>query len=420
MSDSQSWDVLVIGGGPAGSTAAALLATQGRRVLVLEQDEFPRYHVGESLIPHCYFPLERLGLIEAMNRSHFTRKYSVQFAGRSGRMSAPFYFSEHRDHPSSMSWQVVRSEFDQMLLDHARDRGAEVRIGWRAQQFMRDADGAICGVQALSPAGESVTLSAPLTLDASGRSGLAMSRLGWRVPDRKLQKMAIWTYVKGAMRDPGRDEGATTVAYVPEKGWFWYIPLPDDMVSVGVVAGTDYLFRDGRDPERIIDRELQVNPWIAAHVATGTRQGAAHKTSDFSYRAKHCATDGLVLVGDAFAFLDPVFSSGVFLALHSGCLAADAADAALTAGDTGAAAFTDYGEQFCYAIEAMRKLVYAFYDDSFSFRELFMKYPDLRSDVTDCLIGNVAHDFTRMFTAMAEFADLPPPLAHGKPDCVAL
>jgi flavin-dependent dehydrogenase len=225
----------------------------------------------------------------------------------------------------------------------------------------------------------------------------------------------MWAYFKGAMRDIGHDEGATTVAYVPEKGWFWYIPLQDDMVSAGIVGERAYLYREGKDPQAIIDREIQVNPWIAQHLASSSQIGEVRVTSDFSYRAKYCASDGLVLTGDAFAFLDPVFSSGVFMALKSGELAADAVHGALETGDVRAEQFAEYSNQFCTGLEAMRKLVYAFYDPTFSFGKMLKKHPEVRGELTDCLIGNLYRDFEPLFSAVSEFAQVPAPLSYGQP-----
>jgi flavin-dependent dehydrogenase len=242
-----------------------------------------------------------------------------------------------------------------------------------------------------------------------------VTRNGWKVRDPELNKISIWTYYKGALRDPGIDEGATTVAFVPENGWFWYIPLPDDVVSVGIVAEKDYLYKDTRDLGEIFQREVGANKWIEEHLAAGRQFGFYRVTGEFSYRSRHCAANGLVLTGDAFAFLDPVFSSGVFLALRSGELAADAADAALSAGDYSATRFTEYGAELCRGIEAMRKLVYSFYDHEFSFRVFVREYPELAGDLTDCLMGHLFRDFDPLFEAVAKFAAVPPPLAHGTP-----
>ena len=404
-------DALVLGGGPAGATAAAVLAGKGRRVLVVERERFPRYKVGESLLPYCYFPLERIGMIEKLRDSAFVKKYSVQFAAIDGRVSAPFYFFQHLDHPASQTWQVVRSEFDRMMLDNAVERGARVWTGATAKRVLMD--GGRCEGLLVEKDGETFPVRAPVTIDCGGRHGFAATQLGWVVPDPRLNKVSIWTYYRGALRDEGYDEGATTVAYLPEKGWFWYIPLPGDIVSVGVVAERDYLYRDGKDLATVFEREVQANRWIADHLAPGVRCEPMRVTAEYSYRSRYCAADGLVLAGDAFAFLDPVFSSGVLLALLGGERAALAVDAALQAGDAGAGRFAAYGAGLRDGIEAMRKLVYAFYDETFSFGKLLKRHPQLRGDLTDCLIGHLSKDFGPLFAAVEEFADVPAPLRYG-------
>ena len=409
------YDAIIIGGGPAGSTAASLLAEKGHRVLLLEKETFPRYHVGESLMPFCWFTLNRLGVIDRMNEIGFTRKHSVQFATTDGRISTPFYFFQHFDHPSSTTWQVERQDFDLMLLDNARSKGVEVRENTTALDFLKDGE-RVTGVRARTGDEPIFEASAPITLDCTGRDALFQRKHGTRKRDPQLNKISIWTLYRNAKRDSGLDEGATTIAYLPEGGWFWNIPLRNGIVSSGIVAERDYLYRgDTRDPAEIYAREIENNAWIKDHLSQGEQFGQYWVTGEYSYRAEHCATDGLVLVGDAFAFLDPVFSSGVFLALKSGEMAADAAHAALEIGDTSAAAFASYGEDLCGHIETMRKVVYAFYDKDFSFAKLVRKYPDLRAKLTDVLIGNVeGKDYSDLARAMADFAELPAPLDYGR------
>ena len=413
-----TYDVIVIGCGPAGAAASALLASKGRRVLVLEKEKFPRYHIGESLIPYTYFPLERIGLIEKMKSSHFTRKYSVQFISQDGRASHPFYFFHHLKEEAASTWQVLRSEFDQLLMDNAREKGAEILEEITVRETIQE-NGYVVGVRAVNKNREPLEFRAPLTLDATGRDAFTVTRQGWKVRDPYLNKIAIWTYYRGAMRDPGVDEGATTVAYVPDKGWFWYIPLAGDVVSVGIVAEKDYLYNGSRDLAEIFHREVKVNKWIEQHLAVGRQFGPYRVTGEYSYRSRHCAANGLVLIGDAFAFLDPVFSSGVFVALRSGEMAADAVDEALSEGNYSAARFQNYGAEICRGIEAMRRLVYSFYDHAFSFGAFVKKYPHLNGDLTDCLIGNLFMDFDPLFQAVADFAKVPPPLSHGLPVAVA-
>ncbi len=412
---SANYDVIVIGGGPAGATAGALLAEKGRRVLIIEKEKFPRYHIGESMMPFCWFTLNRLGVVGEMARIAYTKKYSVQFVTPDGRQSQPFYFFQHYDHPSSVTWQVERSDFDLMLLNNARAKGAEVREQTAVKRVLKDDSGRVLGVEAVGPDGEMRQIFAPMTIDCSGREQVATAREGWRVKDPQLNKLAIWTYFRAAKRDPGIDEGNTTVAYVEGRGWFWYIPLKNDVVSVGIVAEKDYLFSESKDPAEIMCREIGRNAWIKDHLSSGQQFGEYWVTSEFSYRSKYCAADGLLLAGDAFAFLDPVFSSGVFLALKSGEMAADAVDAALTEGDTSGVRFADYGEQLCTGIENMRKLVYAFYDQNFSFGRMLKAYPEQRGRLTDSLIGDLfTADFTELHAAMSEFAELPADLPHGR------
>ncbi|HTD85657.1 MAG TPA: NAD(P)/FAD-dependent oxidoreductase [Candidatus Binatia bacterium] len=403
-------DVIIIGAGPAGSAAAAVLAEHGHSVLVLERDKFPRYHIGESLLPFTYYPLKRLRLIDKMRQSAFVKKYSVQFVSTSGKASQPFYFNTRYDENVAQTWQVLRSEFDQMLVDNACEKGAVIREGVTVTGLLRER-GRIVGVRT-----HDQEFRAPMTLDCSGKDSFAAVRNHWRTRDPALNKVAVWTYYKGAKRDPGIDAGATTVAFVPEKGWFWYIPQHNDMVSVGVVAEAKYLTRGGvKKPKAIFDREIDQNFWIKDHLAAGTQVGEYFITHEFTFHSRYCGEEGLLLAGDAFCFLDPVFSSGLMFALKSGIMAGDDVHKALLENDFSPARFAEYGKNLRQGIENMRKLIYAFYDPNFSFRQLTDKYPDLAGDVTDCLSGDINKDFTRLFKAIAEFAPVPDALPYGGP-----
>ena len=415
ISFKNKYDVIVVGGGPAGSTTGALLAEKGHDVLILEKEKFPRYHVGESLMPFCYFPLERLGLVDRLMESANPRKYCVQFVRQDGFLSQPFYFFQHFDHPSSTTWQVWRSEFDKMILDKARENGASVLEETQAKSLIKSENRVEGVVMESKDLGE-LELRAPLVIDASGRDCFAAHKEKWMVRDPELKKVALWTYYKGAKRDPGLDEGATTVAYLPGKGWFWYIPLSGDMVSVGIVAEHQYLFNGTtKDHAEIFQREVQNNEWIKEHLAEGEQTGEYRVTGDYSYRNRYCAIDGLALAGDALGFLDPVFSSGVFLALKSGVMLADEVDAALRKNQPlNASCFENYGKRMQSSIETMRKIVYAFYDENFSFGDLVKRGDHLRAALTDCLIGNVDdQDFKELFESMSDLAKLPEPVEHG-------
>lgn len=410
-----AYDTIIVGGGPAGATAGALLAERGHKVLILEREKFPRYHIGESMLPFTHEPLRRLGLVEKLRKSAFVKKYSVQFVSQSGKASQPFYFSTRYNEDIAQTFQVLRSEFDEILLNNAREKGAEAREETTVREFIREGE-AVVGVRAVDKAGRPLEFRAPLTLDCTGREAFAAVRNGWRKGDPLLNKVAVWTYYKGAMRDEGIDAGGTTVAFLPEKGWFWYIPLHNDLISVGVVAEGKYLSRDGvKDPKEMFEREVGRNVWIQEHLAPGKQTGKHYITGEYSYHSEFCASPGLVLVGDAFAFLDPVFSSGLMLALKSGTMVADAAHEAVVAGDFSPARFAEYGAALREGIENMRKLVYAFYEKDFTFRDVTNKYPDLIGDITDCLSGDVNKDFSRLFNAVAEFVPVPEPLPYGRP-----
>ena len=406
---------MVIGAGPAGSATASILAEKGHRVLVLERERFPRYHIGESMIPFTNVPVRRLGLTELMQRSAFVRKFSVQFVQPNGKASQPFYFFTRYGTEVAQTWQVLRSEFDQILMNHARSKGATVREEVEVLSLIW-AEDRVVGVRIRSKGGEESEVRARITIDCTGKEAFTAVRNGWRMKDPKLNKVAVWTYYRGAKRDDGIDAGATTVAFVPDKGWFWYIPQHDNMVSVGVVAEGKYLARDGvKDPKAIFEREIHENKWIEEHLATGTPVGPYYITSEYSFHSKHCGCEGLLLAGDAFCFLDPVFSSGLMLALKSGVAAGDAVHEALVANDLSPDRFSEYAASMRQGIENMRKLVYAFYETDFSFKQVIDRQPELAADITDCLSGDVNKDFSRLWAAIREFVPVPDDLPVGAP-----
>ncbi len=378
-------DVLVIGGGPSGSTAATLVAQQGYRVRLLERERFPRYHIGESLIPETFWVLDRLGMLPKMRESRFVNKHSVH-----GKLSEPFYFDVHKPHESSRTWQVYRQEFDSMMLDNARENGVDVHEGVRVTDVIFEEERAV-GVRAIDESGSKHEIRSKVVVDAAGQSCLIQDRLGLREWDPVLKKAAVWTYWKGAYRDAGRDEGATIVMQTQgKKGWFWYIPLHDDILSVGVVAPYDYLFADraSRDFETIYWEEVSKCPGVQPRIAKAERVAPYRAAKEYSYRSKRVAGDGWVLVGDAFGFLDPLYSSGVLLALKSGAYAADAIVQGLQKNDTTAAQLGVWGPEFMAGMDRMRRLVCEFYD-GLNFGRFVRKHSDRKGLVTDVLIGDL-------------------------------
>lgn len=401
-------EVIVVGGGPSGATTATLLAKRGRGVLLLERSKFPRHHIGESLMPNTWFVFEKLGVLETMKQSDFVRKESVQFVSATGKDSAPFFFSDRDPNPWSTTWQVSRARFDQMMLDNARACGVEVLERANVREVMFDGARAV-GVRGVIE-GEERELRAPVIVDATGQSGLISRQLNLRYGDEKLKNAAIYSYWKGALRDEGRNAGATLVIALPgRQGWFWFIPLEDDLTSIGVVAPPNYLYNGrGDDPGAILDEEIANTPGLARRLVNAERVKQIYTTADFSYRSRRAAGNGWLLVGDAFGFLDPLYSSGVMLALKSGEYAAEAVDAALASGDTSAASLGRFGKKLAEGMHRVRMLVYAYYDPTFSLGGFVRQYPHLKDAVTRVLIGDVFDDdLGELFDTMARHLKLP-------------
>ena len=390
MIDAVRPDVVVIGGGPSGATVATLVAKAGFRVQLLEREHFPRYHIGESLIPETFWVLDRLGMLPKLQGSRFVEKHSVQFVTEQGKLSEPFYFGDYKPHESSQTWQVTRAEFDQMMLDNAREHGVDVREGIRVLDVLFE-NGRAVGVRAIDEAGVESEIRSTIVVDAAGQSCLIQDRLGLREWDPVLKKAAIWTYWKGAKRDAGRDEGATLVMQTKGKiGWFWFIPLQDDIVSVGVVAPFDYLFkgRDSKELETIYFEEVDRCLGLQPRIAHAGRVAPFSAAKEYSYRSRQVAGDGWVLVGDAFGFLDPLYSSGILLALISGAQAADAITEGLAKGNTSAAQLGTWGPGYIAGMDRMRKLVCQFYD-GLNFGKFVREHPDRKGLITDVLIGDL-------------------------------
>ncbi|MCG8407452.1 MAG: tryptophan 7-halogenase [Phycisphaerales bacterium] len=410
---SDSYDCIVIGGGPAGSTTATLLADYGYNTLVLERSRFPRHHIGESLMPQTYWTFKRLGMLDKMKRSSFVRKESVQFVSGDGQESAPFYFTDRDPNEWSSTWQVRRDEFDAMMLTNAQEHGVKVRERAKVSEVLFEGSKAI-GVRVVID-GKTTTLMSKVVVDATGQSGLLSRQLNARYADPRLKNASIYAHYRGGLLDDGRNAGATVILHTKDQnGWFWYIPLKDkdNLVSVGVVAPPSYLCSGrGDDPAETLAEEIENCPGIRKRLANAERVSQAYVTADFSYRSRRVAGDGWVLVGDAFGFLDPVYSSGVMLALKSGEYAADAIHAALETNDPSGVRLGRFGPRLTAGMHNIRQLVYAFYDKNFSIGRFVREHPQYADHIVRILIGDVFNDdVSEVFEAMKNTVALPDPI----------
>jgi len=409
MYPDSEYDVIVVGGGPAGSTTAALTAAGGLKVLVVDREKFPRFRLGESLMPATYWTLERLGVLDNMKCSNFPNKHSVQFFARSGKAAAPYYFSKVEPTASAQTWQVDRLEFDHMLLRNAADKGAAVFEEVRVHEVLFDGERAT-GILAEFKGGEKREITAKVVVDATGQSALIAKKFKLQRTDANLKHCAFFTRFKGARRDTGIDEGATLIMHTDsEKSWFWYIPQPDDVVSVGVVGNLDYLVKGrSNDPTVVFEEEVARCKPLQERIAGATKEHEVRVLKDFSYASKRIAGDGWVLAGDAFGFIDPIYSSGVFLAFKGGEMAADSILAAFAEDDFSAARLGRHGAEFVAGIDALRKLVYAYYDPDFSIARFLKEHPKQQENLVHLLIGNVyRHNVDGLLSAMDEYRELP-------------
>jgi flavin-dependent dehydrogenase len=382
-------EVVVLGGGPAGATVANLLAQHGRDVLLLEREPGPTFRIGESLMPETYGTFDRLGMLERLRASSSPVKASVQFVGESGRRSRPFYFFERKEGPSAYTWQVERAWFDQAMLDRASEVGANVCRGVMVKDVTFEADRAV-GVSVSKNGGPDRHVSSRVIVDATGLSSLISRRLELRRRDPKLSKAAVFAHFEDGLFDEGVDAGATLVIHaLGGRGWLWYIPLSSGRVSVGVVADPGELIRKGDAPEDVLDEVVRGCPEAARRLANARRVSPARVVTDYSYSAQRVSGDGWVLVGDAFSFIDPIYSSGVLLALKSGEMAADSIAAALEADDVSGKRLGTFGPELERGIEAIRRLVYAFYTPGFSFARFIRAFPQHQGPLVDLLIGDV-------------------------------
>jgi flavin-dependent dehydrogenase len=354
-------DVAVVGGGPAGATVSAFLARAGLAVICFERERFPRFHVGESLLPASMPLFDRLGVRERLLAAGFQRKNGAIFAEESSGRQVTLNFRRGPrwdDH----AFNVPRADFDRILLDHAAREGATVRESVEVRDLAFHDGGVRLGVQRGSGAMEEV--EARFLVDASGRDALVASRLGRRVPMPDLGKAALFAHYRGARRLAGRMEGHLQ-AYLFEHGWFWWIPFTDDLVSVGVVLHQRALKDRRGSLEEFFDEMVAASPTVASGLAGATRVTAVHPVANFSYRTEPAVGDRFVAIGDAVVFIDPVFSTGVYVAMQSAELVAEAIVQAFRDGQFRAARFDAYRRRVDAGTALFFEFIERYYDPAF-------------------------------------------------------
>lgn len=384
------YDCVVIGGGPAGCSAAAIVAEGGLETLLIEREAMPRFHVGESLMPETYWPLERLGLNQRIQTSGWQVKKSVQFVTHNGKESEPFFFRQHDDRDCSETWQVERSEFDKLLFDRASELGADCRDQTRLLDVRFDDSDRVTGVVVQDAQGERREIECRVVIDGTGQQSFLANKLGLKEVDPILKKSAIWTYYKDAVRGAGDNEGATIILQTESKqSWFWFIPLSRGITSIGCVGDSEYLLRGRGKPEQVFGEELEICPGLKSRLEGATRLGDIRVAKEFSYMTRENAGEGWVLVGDALGFVDPVYSSGVYFALEMGIRAGDAVIEGFQKNDLSAAQLGSWCDSFKEGVNWIRKLVHAFYTKEFSIGRFMKEHPEHRGGVTDLLIGRI-------------------------------
>ncbi|MDQ3083124.1 MAG: tryptophan 7-halogenase [Gemmatimonadota bacterium] len=385
------YDVAIIGGGPAGSTAAALLGRAGRRVVVFERDKFPRFHIGESLLPFSMKAFTRLGLHEKFKAAGFMEKFGGEMYGACGDEGVKFYFEDGFRSQTDRSYQVTRAEFDKVLLDHAAENGAEVREETAVEKVDFSSHEVLLHVRGKTSGPAEVR--AKYLIDASGRNSIVSAMFKLKKTYQHLQKVSIFAHYDGLVREQGRDGTLTRMVRAIDR-WFWVIPLTENRTSIGVVLDAATYKNAKLSPEEFFEQAIAEQPLLTRRMAAAERVTPVSVEADFSYRTSRIAGDRWMLAGDSAGFIDPVFSSGVFLAVLAGEQAADALHAVLDDPSKRRRLFARYDRSLNKAMDVYLRFVNAWYSKEFI--EVFLHPQDLFQippAVNAVLGGNIGTSF---------------------------
>jgi flavin-dependent dehydrogenase len=370
-------DVIVIGGGPAGTTAATLLAQQGLSVTLLERERFPRFQVGESLLPYNNDLFARLGVTDDLATGDYFPKYGAYFVTGDGAHGYRFRFDQRLEDPYRKSFQVRRSEFDHLLLRNAGKHGVDVRQETPVTSIdLSDPEKAVVNGD----------LEARFVLDASGHGSVIGNRIAGREDVASLKKIAFFAHYTNVPRDSGKDAG-NTVIVVLRDSWLWMIPITKEIMSVGLVVDRDHFLRCGLEPEALLERTIAGAPWVAERMKHASRASQIYARKDFSFRMKQLVAGNFALIGDAAGFLDPIFSTGVFMAMKSADLATTAVLERLRTGSM--KALRAYESEMQRGLDEYLRFIEHFYDRDFM--EVFLQ-PSERWGVLTAVVGVLAGD----------------------------
>src|SRR5437773_6271551 len=384
------YDVAIIGGGPAGSIAAALLARAGRRVIVFEREKFPRFHIGESLLPFSMKAFTRLGLHEKFLRAGFMKKHGGEILGACSESGTKFYFKDGYRSQTDHAYQVTRGDFDKVLLDHAIECGAEVHEETSVDRVEFSNEDVELAVRSN---GSSDSVRARYLVDASGRTSVLGRQFQIKKTYDHLQKLSIFAHYEGVWRRDGID-GTLTVLVRAVDRWFWLIPVTAERTSVGMVLDSETFRKSKVTAEDFLEQALAEQPTIAKRMTNARRVTKVYLEADFSYRSARLYGDRWLLAGDAAGFIDPIFSSGVFLAVFSGEKCADVLNEVLDRPRKAKRLFARYERSVNRAMDVYLRFVNAWYTKEFI--EVFLAPRNvlgLAPAVNAVLGGNVGNSF---------------------------